>query len=281
MVPLRPESAGAEGYRVPVRTPARPRPLRSGRFAAATLLGSAVVLTAVPARAAPTCAFDAQTGIMTVLVGTGETAVLARSGDAIMLDGVGCDTATVTTTDSIVVDGSVGGANVTLDLSGGPFEPGMTPDPDGTSEIEITLTVPGAPTVLIVGSAQADHFVLGADGANLNAAEASADADVLDRRHTRGDDPGDGRGRHARGGGRGWDRRSDLGHTLRQGPTTTSFSAASAAARWTAATASTRRTTPLRRGSWPTCQPDSSCTPEVVRTSSRTSRTSRDRREWT
>lgn len=179
MVPLRPESAGAEGYRVPVRTPARPRPLRSGRFAAATLLGSAVVLTAVPARAAPTCAFDAQTGIMTVLVGTGETAVLARSGDAITLDGVGCDTATVTTTDSIVVDGSAGGANVTLDLSGGPFEPGMTPDPDGTSEIEITLTVPGTSTVLIVGSAQADHFVLGADGANLNAAETSADADVL------------------------------------------------------------------------------------------------------
>ena len=103
--------AGGGGYRgisCACANTARPRPLRSGRFAAATLFGSAVVLAAVPARAAPTCVFDAQTGIMTVVVGTGETAVLARSGDAIMLDGVGCDTATVTTADSIVVDGRPG-----------------------------------------------------------------------------------------------------------------------------------------------------------------------------
>jgi Ca2+-binding RTX toxin-like protein len=167
---------------VPVPAPSRSRrrPLvRLGRATAAILLGSAVALSAAPAGAAPTCSFDAQTGAMTVVVGTGETAVIARSGDAITLDGAPCDTATVTTTDSIAVDGSAGGVNVTLDLSGGPFEPGMTPDPDGTSEIEFLLTVPGTSTVLFAGSAGDDGIVLGADGANLNAAEAPGDVDVL------------------------------------------------------------------------------------------------------
>jgi Ca2+-binding RTX toxin-like protein len=147
--------------------------------AAAVVLGSAVALSAVPAGAVPTCSFDAQTGAVTVVVGTGETAVIARAGDAIALDGVPCDTATVTTTDSISVDGSAGGVNVTIDLSGGPFEPGMTPDPDGTSEIEFVLTVPGPSNVLIAGSAEADHIVLGTDGANLNAAETTGDSDVV------------------------------------------------------------------------------------------------------
>ncbi len=167
---------------MPVRTPfsLRARPLRRfGRIAAAVLLGSAVLLIALPSVAAPTCAFDAQTGAMTVTVGAGETAVLARSADAITLGGVQCDTATVTTTDSIAVDGSAGGVNVTLDLSGGPFEPGKTPDPDGTSEIEISLNVPGSSNVLIVGAPGDDHLVLGGGGANLNAAETPGDVDVV------------------------------------------------------------------------------------------------------
>jgi Ca2+-binding RTX toxin-like protein len=161
---------------VPVRPPALPRICR---VAGAALLGSAAVLVAVPAVAVPTCSFDASTGAVTVVVGTGETAVVARSGDAITLNGAPCDAATVTTTETIAVDGSAGGANVTLDLSGGPFEPGMTPEANGTSEIEFTLTVPGASTVLLAGGAQADHIVLGADGANLNAAETAGDADVV------------------------------------------------------------------------------------------------------
>ena len=162
---------------MPVRTPARSRSRRLGAVVAA-LVGTAFGLSAAPAVAVPTCTFEAQTGVVTVVVGTGETAVVARSGEAITLDGVACDTATVTTTDSIVVDGTAGGVNVTLDLSGGPFEPGMTPEPDGTSEIEITLTVPGASNVLLAGSDAADHFVLGTGGANLNAAETPGDADV-------------------------------------------------------------------------------------------------------
>jgi Ca2+-binding RTX toxin-like protein len=68
---------------------------------------------------------------------------------------------------------------VTIDLSGGPFEPGMTPEPDGTSEIEFTLAVPGASTVLIAGGPSADQIVLGVDGVNLNAAESPGDADVV------------------------------------------------------------------------------------------------------
>jgi Ca2+-binding RTX toxin-like protein len=143
------------------------------------LVGGAAGLVAVAAAAVPTCSFDAATGAMTIVVGTGETAVIARSGDAITLDGDPCGAATVTTTDTIAVDGSAGGVNVTIELSGGPFEPGRTPDPEGTSEIEIDLTVPGPSKVLIAGGAKGDHIVLGTDGANLNAAETPGDADVL------------------------------------------------------------------------------------------------------
>jgi Ca2+-binding RTX toxin-like protein len=182
--PLRQGAARTEGYRVRVPVPTRseraPADLRRfGRVAGAMLLGSAVALLVVPAAAAPTCAFDGQTGGMTVVVGTGESAVIARSGEAITLDGAQCDTATVTTTDAILVDGSAGGANVTLDLSGGPFEPGMTPDPDGTSEIEFNLVVPGPSNVVFAGGSGDDHLVLGSDGANLNAAETPGDVDVL------------------------------------------------------------------------------------------------------
>jgi Ca2+-binding RTX toxin-like protein len=135
---------------------------------------------AVPASAAPTCTFDAMTATVTVEVGNGETGTIARSGDAITLDGNPCDVATVTNSDAIVVNGTGIPAAIVIDLSGGPFAPGQSAEPDGTGEIEFTINLPaGSPSVVVLGSADSDALVVGAGGINLNAAESAGDADVL------------------------------------------------------------------------------------------------------
>src|SRR3990172_13304302 len=86
------------GYRVPVRTPthAQARPRRLGTALAAAVMAAAL-LVAAPAAAVPTCAFDGPTATVTVAVGNGETATIARTGEAITLDAVPCGAATVST----------------------------------------------------------------------------------------------------------------------------------------------------------------------------------------
>jgi Ca2+-binding RTX toxin-like protein len=155
------------------------RTLRIAGIAGGLMLSALVV--AVPASAAPTCMFDAMTGTVTVEVGNGETATIARSGDAITLDGTPCDVATVTNTDAIVVNGTGIPAAIVIDLSGGPFAPGQATESDGgDSEIEFTIVLPaGSPNVTVLGSADTDVLVAGAGGINLNAAESAGDADVL------------------------------------------------------------------------------------------------------
>ncbi len=183
-------SRGGPGYRSRVRPLIRPL-VRSFRFAnprhaagSAVLLASWLVggvITAVPASAAPTCAFDAMTATATIQVGNGESAIIARSGDAITLDGTPCGAATVTATDAIVVNGTAIPAAITIDLGGGAFAPGMSTESDeGDPEIEFTINLPaGSPTVRVVGSGGTDDLVVGEGGINLNAAEAAGDADVL------------------------------------------------------------------------------------------------------
>jgi Ca2+-binding RTX toxin-like protein len=122
-----------------------------------------VVVGAVPVLAASPCSFDDSTGRIDVVIAGTDTAVLSRSGDAILLDGAPCGTASVSNTDLVMFgndpDGT-GGPNVTIDLSGGPFAPGLTTEADGSSEIEIwneITTGQGAGTLRIVGSAGSDH----------------------------------------------------------------------------------------------------------------------------
>jgi len=145
----------------------------------AIVLGAATAAFPLPAQAA-TCTYDAPTLTVTVTVGSGESATIARSLDLITLDGVSCGAATVQTTDTIVVNGTGGPTEFAIDLSGGPFEPGATPETDGgASEIEFTVDLSGGtPTLRIAGGPGADHIVLGSGGLNLNAAEANGDADV-------------------------------------------------------------------------------------------------------
>lgn len=151
--------------------------MRSGprSMLAAAVLILAVAGLAPPASGAVTCAFNAPT--VTVDVGSGDTATMSRAGDAIEVNGAPCDTATVTTTDTIVVNSSGVPNLIAIDLSGGPFEPGAIDEGDGSSEIEFTVN-PSSAAFRVVGSPADDHVTAGANGLNLNAAEASADLDV-------------------------------------------------------------------------------------------------------
>jgi len=89
----------------------------------AAVLILAVVGLATPAQAA-TCTFTAPTA--TVDVPDGDVTAIARSGDAITVGGVPCGTATVTTTDTIVVNTPGFPLEVAIDLTGGPFAPGAS-----------------------------------------------------------------------------------------------------------------------------------------------------------
>ncbi len=142
----------------------------------AAVLAVASVGLALPAAAA-SCTFTAPT--VTIEVAQGETATIARTGEVITLNGTPCEAATVTTADSIVVNATGAPTEIAIDESGGRFEPGLTPEPDG-SEIEFTLNLGTATPVLrIVGGADADSIVVGADGINLNAGETTGDVDVM------------------------------------------------------------------------------------------------------
>jgi hypothetical protein len=105
----------------------------------------------------------------------------SRTGEAITLDAVPCDAATVPTTDAIVVNSTGIPAAVVIDLSGGDFAPGLTTESDGgNSEIEFSINLPaGSPLVRIAGGTGSDNIVAGAAGLNLNAVEAVGDPDVL------------------------------------------------------------------------------------------------------
>lgn len=150
---------------------------RGRGLVAVSVVVFATVVLAAPAGAV-TCT---PTGTdVAIVVDNGESVTIARSGDAIAVNGAPCGTATVANTDTISVTSTGVPVEVTIDLAGGAFEPGATPEDDGgTSEIEFTVNLPtGTPTLRVSGSAEADHLVAGADGINLNANEATADTDV-------------------------------------------------------------------------------------------------------
>ncbi len=81
-----------------------------------------------------------------------------------------CATATTANTDTIVVNGTTGAENVTIDLSGGQFAPGVSVEGSGLSEIEfvVDLSTGVLDRVTFTGSAGDDSIVLGTSGANLD-----------------------------------------------------------------------------------------------------------------
>jgi Ca2+-binding RTX toxin-like protein len=152
-------------------------PARSVLAASVLVLGVLWVATPV---AAATCAFDQASGVVTIGAVAGENVVIAREGEAITVNTTPCDTATVANTATIVVNAAgAAPAEIVIDQTNGRFEPGATAEPDGTSEIEFTIQLGTGDTILrMIGTPEADQIVVGADGINLNAAEAAGDPDV-------------------------------------------------------------------------------------------------------
>ena len=129
-----------------------------------SLLLGLLSIPAAWAAAVTVCSFDDTTGVVTVTVGDGVQAAISRIGDAVAVDGLACETATVSSTDLIqVVLPQVSRAEtVVVDLDGGQLAPGATDEGDGSSEIELEIegTDDDADTLRVVGSSGADAIVV-------------------------------------------------------------------------------------------------------------------------
>jgi Ca2+-binding RTX toxin-like protein len=124
------------------------------------------------------CTFDSATATATIVLPGGAATILMLAG-VVGVDGVACTGATETATDAIVVTGSTGSDDVTLDLRGGQFAPGATDEGDGSSEIELTIDLgAGTDSLRVAGGSGHNFIVLGSGGLNLNGTEKSPDADV-------------------------------------------------------------------------------------------------------
>ena len=114
------------------------------------------------------CTFNTTTGLMTVTVATGETAVIARSAadSSILQNGAPCDNpVTATTLKKIVINGSAGDETVLLDFTYGLF--GMGTSSAASSGITVDL-LGGTDKLAIKGTSGPDSFVFGASGLLLN-----------------------------------------------------------------------------------------------------------------
>jgi Ca2+-binding RTX toxin-like protein len=128
-----------------------------------------------PARAAVTCTFASSEAQVT-LMAIDDQAVIRRDGNAIEVNGAQCQAAagpdaTVNNTDRITVTGDAqAGQQVVLDLGGGPFAPGNTPEASGRSEIEFEVNLGGGvqEMMTVVGSDGPNTFRFGANAMMLN-----------------------------------------------------------------------------------------------------------------
>ena len=129
---------------------------------------------AAPAQGAVSCLFGAGTATVSMSA-AGDSASIAVGTGAnagrIMVGVTACGLATTSLTDTIVVNGTTGAENVTVDLSGGQFAPGAAVEGSGLSEIELVvdLSTGVLDRFTITGSSGDDAVTLGAAGANLNA----------------------------------------------------------------------------------------------------------------
>jgi Ca2+-binding RTX toxin-like protein len=103
-------------------------------------IGATVVLSAATAQAqsAPTCSFDGPSATLTITVDRQTAAVTLAGGGQIRLNNVNCAGATTSTTDLIMVNGGVLDDVVTFT---GSYAPGLTPEGDASSEIEIVFNL--------------------------------------------------------------------------------------------------------------------------------------------
>jgi len=138
------------------------------RFVAVTVLLTTWLAAGPEAQAqsAPTCSFDTATATLTVSAnGNPARLRVVRATGEILLNLAPCAGATVLTTDSIQVNGGSLPDTVTLT---GAFEPGLTPEADGSSEIEFSFALGGGfdHAVVYLGTGN-DRATFSTDGIDL------------------------------------------------------------------------------------------------------------------
>ena len=144
---------------------------RLGVMISALAFGAYLMLTAVPAQAATdgdaTCTYNAVNKQVTISTTTNSSSIRVGAGGAILFDddlnasdGTPCDTATVNNTDGITSEPA---SDFEVDLGGGPFAPGESPEATGISEIEIDVDglVNGGLDLEVEGSSGDDTIVAG------------------------------------------------------------------------------------------------------------------------
>jgi hypothetical protein len=159
-------------------------------LAATTLSLLGLLLFAGGASATVECSFDETTHVLSISTtekGQDFAGKLRRFGDDIRLIGIFgpqilCDgSPTVTNTDLIEIR-TKGVSGVDIELEGGAFAPGLTPEADGTSEIEFTVDGTDSGIVSVQGSPGKDRFrfmaAAGVSGLNLNPGGKDSDVDV-------------------------------------------------------------------------------------------------------
>jgi Ca2+-binding RTX toxin-like protein len=151
-----------------------------GTLRSAVVLGCVVLATGSaagsPAMAqTATCTYDPDSHSVSALFQWGLAVVDGRIGTLALPRGrfEPCGDATVFNTDTVYVSENPA---LTLQLRGS-FAPGLTPEDDGLSEIEIHVQPASGQThMLVYGSSGADVFVLGTNGLDVN---GDGDVDVL------------------------------------------------------------------------------------------------------
>lgn len=114
------------------------------------------------------CTFNASTGLMTVVIADGETAVIARRGadSAILQNGQECDVpATASTVKKVTVTGSTGANTLVVDFTNGLFAMGTSSASSSGWNIDLAA---GTDELVIKGTSGADKFTFGATALLLN-----------------------------------------------------------------------------------------------------------------
>jgi RTX calcium-binding nonapeptide repeat (4 copies) len=148
------------------------------------VVGLAMLFAPASSGAAVSCSYSAPDHLLTVttMKGFGQ---ITRTGDSIAVAdflsapvGCGGGVPTVSNTDRVFLRHAGEFDSTDLNLSGGPFSPGATLEPDGSSEVEFEFADDGE--VEVHGTAGADMFAWGpGDGLNLNfAVNGDQDVDV-------------------------------------------------------------------------------------------------------
>ncbi len=113
------------------------------------------------------CGFTSGTGVLTLALQSGDTALIAKAGTALTINGFACGAATAATVKRILVtEGTTGDETLILDFSGGLYAVGVT----GVPGITVDLGGETAGDALkLIGATTADIYVLGASGIAVNA----------------------------------------------------------------------------------------------------------------